>query len=158
MACFCCGEDFCFQNGCWYTRYNNCCNMCHTIDPIWSSVNYKVVFQTPIEYMGCDILGVLPEDRGSRFPQNQGYWKNRPSQQLFKVFIYILYFAATCFGSRWPSSGGIHNYFQEATSLTTDPLFCVMGLIFCVCFGKYCCCLSNMWLWGVQTWIKSPRC
>jgi hypothetical protein len=27
----------------------------------------------------------------------QGYWKNRPLQQLFKVFIYI-YFAATCFG------------------------------------------------------------
>jgi hypothetical protein len=31
--------------------------------------------------------------------------------KLFKVFIYIVYiFAATCFGSCWPSSGGIHNY------------------------------------------------
>jgi hypothetical protein len=30
--------------------------------------------------------------------KHQGYWKNRPSQQLFNVFIYI-YFAATCFGS-----------------------------------------------------------
>jgi hypothetical protein len=46
----------------------------------------------------------------------QGYWKNSPSQQLFKVFIYI-YFAATCFGACWPSSGGIHNYFREVTSL-----------------------------------------
>jgi hypothetical protein len=47
---------------------------------------------------------------------NKGYWTNRPSQQLFKVFIYI-YFAATCLGPRWPSSGGIHNYFREVTSL-----------------------------------------
>jgi hypothetical protein len=45
----------------------------------------------------------------------QGFWKNRPSQQLFKVFIYI-HFAATCFGPRWPSSGGTHNYFREVTS------------------------------------------
>jgi hypothetical protein len=90
--------------------------MWHKIDPIWSSVKYKAVFQIPIEYMGCDILGILPVDRGSRFPQNQGYWKNHASQQLFKVFVYILYFAATCFGPRWPSSGGIHYYFQEATS------------------------------------------
>jgi hypothetical protein len=28
------------------------------------------------------------------------------------VFIYI-YFAATCFGPRWPSSGGIHNIFEK---------------------------------------------
>jgi hypothetical protein len=46
--------------------------------------------------------------------QYQGYWKNRPSQQLFKAFIYI-YLAATCFSPRWPSSGGIHNYFREVT-------------------------------------------
>jgi hypothetical protein len=46
----------------------------------------------------------------------QGNWKNRPSQQLFKVFIYIN-FAATCFGPRWPFSGGIHNIFREVTSL-----------------------------------------
>jgi hypothetical protein len=46
----------------------------------------------------------------------QGYWKNCPSQQLFKMFISI-YFAAICFGPRWPSSGGIHNYFREVTSL-----------------------------------------
>jgi hypothetical protein len=46
----------------------------------------------------------------------QGYWKNRPSQQLLKVFIYI-YFAATCIGHRWPSSGEIHNYFRKVTSL-----------------------------------------
>jgi hypothetical protein len=46
---------------------------------------------------------------------NQGYVKNHPSQQLFKVFI--LYFAATCFDPRWPSSGGIHNYFREVISL-----------------------------------------
>jgi hypothetical protein len=51
-----------------------------------------------------------------RFNKYQGYWKNLPSQQLFKVFIYI-YFAATCFGPRWPSSGGIHNYFREVSSL-----------------------------------------
>jgi hypothetical protein len=43
---------------------------------------------------------------------NQGYCKNRPSQQLFKVFIYT-YFAATCFGPRWPSSGGIDNIFGK---------------------------------------------
>jgi hypothetical protein len=42
----------------------------------------------------------------------QGHWKKRPSQQLFKVFIYT-YFAATCFGPRWPSSGGIHNIFRK---------------------------------------------
>jgi hypothetical protein len=52
----------------------------------------------------------------------QGYWKNRPSQQLFKVFIYI-YFAATCFGPHWPSSGRIHNYFPGSYLTTTDPLF-----------------------------------
>jgi hypothetical protein len=32
------------------------------------------------------------------------------------MFIYI-YFAATCFGPRWPSSGGIHNYLLEVTPL-----------------------------------------
>jgi hypothetical protein len=47
---------------------------------------------------------------------HQGYWKNRPLQQLFKVFIYT-YFATTCFGPRWPSSDGIHNYFRDVTSL-----------------------------------------
>jgi hypothetical protein len=36
---------------------------------------------------------------GVQFCWNQGYWKKRPSQQLFKVFIYT-YFAATCFGPR----------------------------------------------------------
>jgi hypothetical protein len=35
-----------------------------------------------------------------------------PRKQLFKAFIYI-YFAATCFGPRWPSSGGIHNIFGK---------------------------------------------
>jgi hypothetical protein len=50
----------------------------------------------------------------------QGYWKNCPSQQLFEVFIYI-YFATTCFGPRWTSSGGIHNIHRDVTSLTTDP-------------------------------------
>jgi hypothetical protein len=44
----------------------------------------------------------------------QGYWKNRRSQQLFKVFIYT-YFAGTCFGPRWPSSGAIHNIFGKLT-------------------------------------------
>jgi hypothetical protein len=55
----------------------------------------------------------------------EGKWKNSPSQQLFKVFINI-YFSATCFGSRWPSSGGIHNYFREATTLqrTDDGNIC----------------------------------
>jgi hypothetical protein len=42
----------------------------------------------------------------------QGYWKNRPLQQLFKVFIYT-YFAVKCFGPRWPSSGGIHSIFGK---------------------------------------------
>jgi hypothetical protein len=28
-------------------------------------------------------------DEVTRFCRNQGYWKNRPSQQLFKVFNYI---------------------------------------------------------------------
>jgi hypothetical protein len=59
------------------------------------------------------------------------------SQQLFKVFIYI-YFAATCFGPRWPSSGGIHNYFREVTSL--QRIHC----LFCIRFGKYCRRLSDM--------------
>jgi hypothetical protein len=31
---------------------------------------------------------------------------------IFKEFIYI-YFAVTCFGPRWPSSGGIHNIFGK---------------------------------------------
>jgi hypothetical protein len=44
----------------------------------------------------------------------QGYWKNRPSQQLFKVFIlYFIYFAPQIRGPCWPSSGGIHNYFTK---------------------------------------------
>jgi hypothetical protein len=67
--------------------------------------------------------------RTYRVVDYQGYWKNRPSQQLFKVFIYI-YFAVTCFGPRWPSSGGIHNYFLEVTSLQRIRCFCVIGLIF----------------------------
>jgi hypothetical protein len=45
----------------------------------------------------------------------QDYWKNHPSQQLLKVII--LYFAATCFGPCWPSSGGIHNYIFNAVCL-----------------------------------------
>jgi hypothetical protein len=35
-----------------------------------------------------------------------------PRDNFFKVFVYI-YFAATCFGPRRPSSDGIHNYFRE---------------------------------------------
>jgi hypothetical protein len=78
----------------------------------------------------------------SKIHLKQGYWKNRPSQQLFKVFIYI-YFAATCFGPVWSSSGGIHNYFQEVTSLQRIRCF-VSQVLFCICFGKYCRRLSNM--------------
>jgi hypothetical protein len=33
--------------------------------------------------------------------------RNKSSKYLFYIF-----FAATCFGSCWPSSGGIHNYTQ----------------------------------------------
>jgi hypothetical protein len=47
---------------------------------------------------------------------HQGYWKNRPSLQLFNEVIYI-YFTAPCFDLRWSSSCGIHNYFREITSL-----------------------------------------
>jgi hypothetical protein len=35
-----------------------------------------------------------------------GHGQNSPSQQLFKVFIYI-YFAATRFGPRWPPEDDI---------------------------------------------------
>jgi hypothetical protein len=66
----------------------------------------------------------------------QGYWKNRPSQQLFKVFVYI-YFAATCFGSRWPSSGEIHNYFREATSLQRIRCFVLLVLFGSICQNIY---------------------
>jgi hypothetical protein len=59
----------------------------------------------------------------------QGYWKNRPSQQLFKVFIYI-YFATTCFGPRRTSSGGIHNYFRKVTSL--QRIRCFVLVLFCI--------------------------
>jgi hypothetical protein len=53
----------------------------------------------------------------------QGYWKDRPSQQLFKVFIIYL-FRSYIFGPRWPSSGAIHNYFFSGSYLTTtEPLF-----------------------------------
>jgi hypothetical protein len=58
----------------------------------------------------------------------QSYWKNRPSQQLFKVFIYV-YFEATRFGTHWPSSGGIHNYCREVTSVQRIRCFCLIGLI-----------------------------
>jgi hypothetical protein len=48
---------------------------------------------------------------------DQGYLLEEQSlATTFNVFIYI-YFAATCFGPSWPSSGGIHNYFREVTSL-----------------------------------------
>jgi hypothetical protein len=53
----------------------------------------------------------------------QGYRKNRPSQQLFNVFIYI-YFTATCFGPRWPSSGGIHNIFGKLPHYNGSVVLC----------------------------------
>jgi hypothetical protein len=71
--------------------------------------------------------------------------KNRPSQQLFEVFILYI-FAATCFGPYWPSSGGIHNSFRNLTSLKMDPLFCVIRSRLLYMFGKYCRCLFNMCL------------
>jgi hypothetical protein len=33
------------------------------------------------------------------------------------VYFIFYVFAATCFGPRWPSSGGIQNYFREVASL-----------------------------------------
>jgi hypothetical protein len=32
-------------------------------------------------------------------------------------FVLFIYFAATCFGSCWPSSGGIRNYFMKVLQL-----------------------------------------
>jgi hypothetical protein len=55
----------------------------------------------------------------------QGYWKNRPWQQLFKVFIPI-YFAATCFGPRWPSSGRISNTQRiRCSEVTSRKYLCI---------------------------------
>jgi hypothetical protein len=49
------------------------------------------------------VIVILIYHRHKPIDLYQGYWKNRPSHQLFKVFIYI-YFTATCFGPRWPSN------------------------------------------------------
>jgi hypothetical protein len=46
-----------------------------------------------------------------------------------KQGVYI-YFVATCFGPRWPSSGIKHNIFGKLLHSTTDPLFCVVMLCF----------------------------
>jgi hypothetical protein len=55
--------------------------------------------------------------------------------QLFKVFIYI-YFAATCFGPRWPSSGGIYNYFRKLLHPQRIRCFVLLGLTYCVCLAN----------------------
>jgi hypothetical protein len=75
---------------------------------------------------------------------SQGYCKNRLSQQLFKLFIYI-YFSATCFRPRWPSSGGIHNIFGKLPHYNGSVDF-VLKVFFCIWFGKY----SKSILHGIQ--------
>jgi hypothetical protein len=55
--------------------------------------------------------------------------RNNPSRCLF----YILYFAAACFGPRWPSSGGIHNYFRMLLHPQRIRCFVLLGSIYCIC-------------------------
>jgi hypothetical protein len=47
-----------------------------------------------------------------------------PRNNFLRYLFYILYFAAICFGHCWPSSGGVHNYFREVTSLQRSVVLC----------------------------------
>jgi hypothetical protein len=60
--------------------------------------------------------------------EDQGYWKNRLSQQLFKVFIYtyILPLHVSAFTGHLQAEYAI---FWEVTSLIADPL--------CFCYKSY---------------------
>jgi hypothetical protein len=69
--------------------------------------------------------------------------RNVPRNNSSRCLFYI-YFAAICFGPRWPSSGRMHNYFREVTSLQRIRCF-VLLILFCIWFGKCCRRLSNMW-------------
>jgi hypothetical protein len=72
------------------------------------------------------------------FCVNQGYQKNRLSQQLFKVFIVFYTSTATCFGPHLPSSSGTHNVIhKKVVILTTDPLS-VIQIVLCALFDKSC--------------------
>jgi hypothetical protein len=79
-------------------------NKLHTSFPVLLDIHTKCTGSFFFILGFCSLLRVL----------YQGYQKNRPSQQLFKVFIlYFIYFAAICFGPCWPSSDGIHNYSRK---------------------------------------------
>jgi hypothetical protein len=51
------------------------------------------------------------------------------SAQLHIVSLVSYMLQVTCFGPRWPSSGGIYNYFRKVTSLQLIRCFCVIGFI-----------------------------
>jgi hypothetical protein len=74
----------------------------------------------------------------------QGYQKNRPSQQRFKVFILFYIFCRYMFRPLLAIFKQNAQLFQEATSLTTDPLFCVITSYLLYMFGKFCRCLFNI--------------
>jgi hypothetical protein len=55
----------------------------------------------------------------------------------FIFYIYIfLYFAATCFGPCWPSSGRIHNYFRKLLHPQRIHCFLLLGLTYCICLAN----------------------
>jgi hypothetical protein len=63
----------------------------------------------------------------------QGHQKNRPLQQLFKMFtLSFIFFAPTCFGPCWPSSGGTHNYFSKLLYPQRIHCFVLLGPIYCI--------------------------
>jgi hypothetical protein len=53
-------------------------------------------------------------------------------------------FATTCFGSCWPSSGGIHNYFRKPLHSQRICCLYVIGSHLLYMFGKYCRCLCDI--------------
>jgi hypothetical protein len=66
------------------------------------------------------------------------YQKNRPSQQMFKVFIVFYTSTATRFDAHWPSSVGTHCIiYKEVVIITTDP-FSVVHVVLCTLLDKCC--------------------
>jgi hypothetical protein len=55
--------------------------------------------------------------------------------------VYFIFFAATCFGPCWPSSGGIHNYFNAVCLTCINDFyvgFCILLRVFYRGYLNYC--------------------
>jgi hypothetical protein len=59
----------------------------------------------------------------------QGFQKNRPSQQLFKVFIALI-LRPLHVSAFIGHPHGEHTIYEEVTTLTTDPLYIVQILLY----------------------------